>query len=189
MNLRKVLLTAFFSFPMLMVQHIAASADPNVELHRKWVEEKNADGWYPAKSTKGSFSIVSPIPFNDYTITANDPNIGLLTIHGIGSKNNDGYEFGALETERADKGSELDLQPIVENIAKKLDAPLPDIVFQQVGEEKLGFAELRGKNRSVMMRISSTPHSIFNVMCDFPTIQENTAKDLCAEYISSFRID
>jgi len=44
----------------------SATAEPKVEMHRLGVNVDDGSGWYPAVSTKGSFSILMPIPFNDF---------------------------------------------------------------------------------------------------------------------------
>ncbi|NTF32903.1 hypothetical protein [Rhizobium skierniewicense] len=153
------------------------------------MEIQDAEGWYPAKSTKGHFFIKSPIPFNDYTITTIDENIGALVIHGIGSKSTDGYEFGTIETVLTEKMKRPEPQMLVDETAKKMKASSPQVSIEDRDNERVSFAELHGSTRTVMMRLSSTSRSFFTVMCDFPKEQNQTGKDICTEYLGSFRID
>lgn len=165
-----------------------ATAEPRLELHRKWVEEKDTDGLYPAVSTKGHFSIVSPIPFNDYTIIADDPNVGQLVLHGLGSKSTDGYEFGAIETEMNDKTESPDISALIDGVAKKFGEDISPFKIEKMGDEEFAFAEIIGAQRSAFARVSKTSRSTFAVVCEYPTEQRDTAKDLCSDYLSSFRL-
>lgn len=182
-------LTIFFQTVVFLVHAVSANAEPQLVLHRKWVETQDADGWYPAKSTKGHFFIKSPIPFNDYTITTVDENIGTLVIHGVGSKSTDGYEFGALETVLTEKSNPPNLQLLVDAVAKKLKTASPNVSFHEKEGKIFGFAEVSGSNRTIIMRLSLIQKRLFNVMCDFPTEQGQTGRDICKQYIESFRTE
>jgi len=166
----------------------ASAAEPRVELHRKWVEEKDAEGFYPATSTKGHFSILSPIPFNDYTIIADDPNVGQLVLHGLGSKSTDGYEFGAIETEMNERTKSPDLIALVHDTAAKLGGTVPPLKVEKSGDEEFVFAAVAGPSRSAFMRVSKTPRSVFTIACEYPTDQREIAEDLCGGYLASFRL-
>ncbi|MDZ4834035.1 MAG: hypothetical protein SGJ27_09690, partial [Candidatus Melainabacteria bacterium] len=43
-------------------------AEPQMEMHRVQATTKDSSGWYLAASTHGSFSVLLPIPFNDFTV-------------------------------------------------------------------------------------------------------------------------
>lgn len=47
-----------------------AHARPKLEMHRVGVSADDGSGWHLAVSSKGSFSIRLPIPFNDFTTRA-----------------------------------------------------------------------------------------------------------------------
>lgn len=100
----------------------AVAAAPKLQMHRQMVQQKDANGLYPAQSTRGHFSVISPIPFNDYTITTEDPNIGTLTMHGIGSKSVDDMEFGTIETVRTARQKDLNLRDFITRTATNLGA-------------------------------------------------------------------
>jgi len=166
----------------------AFATQPKLEMHRQMVQQKNAEGLYPAASTRGHFSIISPVPFNDYTITTEDPNIGTLTMHGIGSKSIYDMEFGTIETVRTARQKDLDLRDFISRTAANLGATAPAIVVKQEGPEEVARAAFEGTSRAIVMRLSKTAGSVFNVMCDYPVKAETTARQMCDNYVSSFRL-
>ena len=44
-----------------------AAAQPTLVMHRQMAGEADADGWYPARSTRGGFSVRLPAQFNDFS--------------------------------------------------------------------------------------------------------------------------
>ena len=65
--------------PLLLVTLPGVTAraqQPKLEMHRAGVDSKDPSGWHLAVSTKGSFSVRMPIPFNDFTVRSTDPKTG-----------------------------------------------------------------------------------------------------------------
>lgn len=166
----------------------AEAPKPQVEMHRTQAGEKDASGWYPAKPTKGHFSVLSPIPFNDYTIVTEDPNIGVLTLHGVGSKSADGMEFGAIETVRTARQKDVDLRDLIGRVARKQGATAPDVRIETIGREEVARTEFEGRSRGVVMRVSKTDAGLFNVICEYPEAIAEAAKPTCRDYVDSFRV-
>ena len=79
---------------LALIISTSATAEPKLEMHRVGVNVDDGSGWYLAVSTKGSFSILLPIPFNDFT-TRDDAG---TDVHGIGGKSSEGIKFTAVET-------------------------------------------------------------------------------------------
>jgi hypothetical protein len=81
--------------PLLaLIVSTSATAEPKLEMHRVGVNVDDGSGWYPAVSTKGSFSILLPIPFNDFT--TRDPGTDEVS-HVVGGKSSEGIKFTAVE--------------------------------------------------------------------------------------------
>jgi hypothetical protein len=74
---------------------MADAQQPKLEMHRAGVSADDGSGWHPAVSTKGSFAIRSPIPFNDFT--THDTNTGEMS-HVVGGKSSEGIKFMAVES-------------------------------------------------------------------------------------------
>ncbi|XIA62607.1 hypothetical protein ACFIOY_24210 [Bradyrhizobium sp. TZ2] len=77
-----------------LIVSTSATAAPKLEMHRVGVNVDDGSGWYLAVSTKGSFSILLPIPFNDFTTL--DPSTGEVS-HVVGGKSSEGIKFTAVE--------------------------------------------------------------------------------------------
>ena len=68
-----------------------------MEMHRVQATTKDPSGWYLAASTHGSFSVLIPIPFNDFTVTDDDPKVGSVKTYTVGAKSAEGIKFSATE--------------------------------------------------------------------------------------------
>jgi hypothetical protein len=77
-----------------------ANAASKQEMHRIGAKADDGSGWHVAVSTKGSFSALLPIPFNDFTIS--DEAKG-ETIHVVGGKSSEGIKFSVVEIASAAK--------------------------------------------------------------------------------------
>ena len=69
----KILFTLMVLF--VAIPTIAVGTEPPVKMYRYQVSVKDESGWYPAISTGGSFKAIMPLPFNDFSIKAKDPNV------------------------------------------------------------------------------------------------------------------
>jgi hypothetical protein len=72
----------------------ARAQQPKLEMHRVGVNADDGSGWHQAVSTKGTFSVRVPIPFNDFT--THDAATGEVS-HVIGGKSSEGIKFMAVE--------------------------------------------------------------------------------------------
>ena len=79
---------------LTLIVSTSATAEPKLEMHRVGVNADDGSGWYPAVSSKGSFSILLPIPFNDFT--TRDPGTDEVS-HVVGGKSSEGIKFTAVE--------------------------------------------------------------------------------------------
>jgi hypothetical protein len=87
-HLRIVLIAVTVVWPAI------ASAQPKLEMHRVGAKADDGSGWHLAVSSKGSFSVLLPIPFNDFT--TNDAATGETT-YVVGAKSSEGIKFSAVE--------------------------------------------------------------------------------------------
>src|SRR5262245_43916523 len=83
---------------LLCIPRLICAAEPKMEMHRMQATTKDPSGWYLAASTHGTFSVLIPIPFNDFTVTDDDPKFGKIKTHIVGSKSSEGIKFSATET-------------------------------------------------------------------------------------------
>ncbi len=73
------------------------SQKPHAKVHRTQAAVKDKSGWYFAKSTEGHFSVLLPLPFNDFTMYAKDTAKKEIKSYIVGCKGEDGIEFGVVE--------------------------------------------------------------------------------------------
>ena len=69
-------------------------AEPGIQMHRVQVNEKDSNGWYPARSTNGRFSVLLPLPFNDFSVPG-DGSSEVLRSEVVGGKSTEGIKFFA----------------------------------------------------------------------------------------------
>jgi hypothetical protein len=79
---------------LALIVSTSAAAESKLEMHRVGVNVDDGSGWYSAVSTMGSFSILPPIPFNDFT--TRDPGTDEVS-HVVGGKSFEGIKFTAVE--------------------------------------------------------------------------------------------
>jgi len=82
-----------------------AASQPSLVMHRQLAGEAGADGWYPARSTKGGFSVRLPAQFNDFSIPASRQDNGhVAELDVVGTKIQDIGKFTATCIRYLDKG-------------------------------------------------------------------------------------
>ena len=110
-----------FVIVLFCLVSVAQSGSP-VVIHRVQDTTKDKSGLYFGKSTEGNFSVLLPIPFNDFTIEGAE-----VDIYSIGSKSQEGIKFSVTEIENRNKKFDLneflrmfdDPGDTVENIKEK----------------------------------------------------------------------
>jgi hypothetical protein len=133
---------------------------PKPEMHRVGVNVGDGSGWYLAKSTKGSFSVRLPIPFNDFTTY--DPGTGSAS-HVVGGKSTEGVKFAAVEAPITTATADLESIPKsfssnpsnkVSNIARNTRDGVDTLSFAVDGPSSGGyFRYIRTKERTYMLTI------------------------------------
>jgi len=101
----------------------AAEAQPKLEMHRVGVSADDGSGWHLAVSSKGSFSVRLPIPFNDFS--THDPTTGEVS-HVVGGKSSEGIKFSVVETPASGK-TPMDLAEIPKSLASNPANKVSDV--------------------------------------------------------------
>ena len=167
---------------------ILAWAEPQMEMHRVQATTKDPSGWYLAASTHGSFSVLIPIPFNDFTVTDDDPKVGKIKTHTVGAKSAEGIKFSATETPIIEGRSPTNLAALprqfrkpgqtVSDIDTSLFAGYPSVSFS-----------VKGPSSGAYMRHVKTPKSLILVILEYPTDQAKGAEGLRSVFLSSLKIN
>jgi len=107
---------------LLLTATPAPAQQPKLEMHRAGISNDDGSGWHLATSSKGSFSISLPIPFNDFTTHAATGE----TSHVIGAKSAEGIKYSATELPITAK-TPSDLQAIAKSFAATAGNKVSDL--------------------------------------------------------------
>lgn len=95
---------------ILWITVVYAQYPKGLTMHRQYVQVKDKKtGWYVGKSTEGKYSVLMPIPFNDFTVSIKGKNGDTLKTYGLGTKTDEGYKFSASKIVTAKKINLYDL--------------------------------------------------------------------------------
>ena len=159
-----------------------------MEMHRLQATTKDPSGWYIAASTHGSFSILIPIPFNDFTVTDNDPKLGKIKAHTVGAKSAEGIKFSATETPIIEGRSPTNLAAFPEQF-RKAGQTVSDIDTSLfAGYPSVSFS-VKGASSGAYIRHVKTPKSFILVILEYPMDQAKTADRFRSRFLSSLKIN
>src|SRR5262245_37181437 len=166
MPLLALRLLAYGAALTIIVGGAAAQAQqPKLEMHRAGVSVDDGSGWYPAVSTKGSFSVRLPIPFNDFTI-ALDPSTGEVS-HVVGGKSSEGIKFSAVEVPVSAK-TPTDLATIPKTFSADPANKVSDVSrATKDGMDTLSFS-VTGPASSAQVRYIRTTGALYTLTIEYP---------------------
>jgi hypothetical protein len=145
--------------------------DPNTEVHRLQDTTLDESGWYYAKSTKGNFSVLMPIPFNDYSVNVNDYETYYVT-----GESEEGVTFTVLQTQNLnDKPANL------QEIISKLDKPATPVShvehYSLNNYTAVNFYQ-KSFSTAAYGKYALHGNSIYTLMIEFPYSQEELVKSI-----------
>jgi hypothetical protein len=165
---------------------VARAQQPKVEMHRAGVDSKDPSGWHLAVSTKGSFSIRMPIPFNDFTVRSIDPKTGEEVTHVIGGKSTEGIKLSVVEMPASAK-SAPSLDKILADFSAKPGSKVSDV--QRVGKgdvDTLSFS-VGGAQTSAHVRYIKTKSATYSLIVEFPNAHRDDVAGVREEFFGSFK--
>lgn len=162
----------------------SATAEPKLEMHRVGSNADDGSGWYPAVSTKGSFSVLMPIPFNDFTTRdsgANDVS------HVIGGKSSEGIKFSVVEVPVTAK-TPADLATIPKSFSSNAANRVSDVSRTTKGDvDSLSFS-VTSAATAAHFRYIRMKDTLYLLTIEYP----NAYRDLVAErkdkFFASFKV-
>lgn len=78
----------------VLSQSAATQIVPGMTIHRNHAGVKDASGWYPAKSTNGSFGVRMPVQFVDFSSAGGEEDV--TGTWAVGAKTSEGIKFLAM---------------------------------------------------------------------------------------------
>jgi len=161
---------------------MALAQQPKLEMHRTAVSADDGSGWHLAVSTKGSFSVRMPIPFNDFTVV--DPSTGEAT-HAIGGTSSERIKFMAAEMPVTPR-TPADLGTIPQSFSSNKANTVSDISRQtKDGVETLSFS-IAGPASSAHFRYIKMKSALYMLSIEFPKEQSATVATIKDEFFGSF---
>jgi hypothetical protein len=157
---------------------------PDGEMHRLQATTPAGSGWYLAKSTHGSFSVQLPVPFNDFTMSGNDPKLGALKTYCVGAQMANGIKFSATEIPMVPGMTSPDLNRLPATLGDN-DKKVFDVVNASVaGWPAISFS-VEGSGSGGFMRYVKTKSSLFVMILEYPRIQQLSASQLKSRFLDS----
>lgn len=174
--------------PPFVLLFIASWADaPQIQMHRLQATTKDASGSYLATSTQGSFSVLIPIPFNDFTVIVDDPKFGKVKTHSIGAKTAEGIKFAATELPLLDGRSPTKLSALADQF-KKPGQTVSDIDTSPFADYPSVSFSVKDESSGAYLRYVKTPKNLVMVILEYPIDQAKTADGIQAAFLSSLKI-
>jgi hypothetical protein len=163
----------------------ARAQQPKLEMHRAGVDSKDPSGWHLAVSTKGSFSVRMPIPFNDFTVRSTDPKTGEEVTHAIGGKSTEGIKLSAVEMPASAK-SAPSLDKILADFSAKPGNKVSDVQRAKGDVDTLSFS-VSGAQTSAHVRYIKTKSATYALTIEFPNAHRDDATAVREEFFGSFK--
>jgi len=161
-----------------------AQAQPKLEMHRAGVSADDGSGWHLAVSSKGSFSIRLPIPFNDFTIL--DPSTGEMT-YAVGGKSSEGIKFSAAELPVAGKKPK-DLATILESFSSNPANKVSD-VSRNTGNDADVLSFSVGNATSIAhIRYVQTKRALYTLIIECPSAYRDLVAGNKDKFFESFKL-
>jgi hypothetical protein len=181
------LFAPFLSPALVMLPAIAARAQqPKLEMHRAGVVSQDPSGWHLAVSTKGSFSVRMPIPFNDFTVRSSDPKTGEEVTHVIGGKSTEGIKLSAVELPTSAK-SAPSLEKILAEFSAKPGTKVSDVQRAAKSDvDTLSFS-VSGAQTGAHVRYIKTKSATYSLTVEFPNAHRNDVAEVREEFFGSFK--
>jgi hypothetical protein len=150
-------------------------------MHRTGVVSQDPSGWHLAVSSKGSFSVRMPIPFNDFTVRSTEE----LT-HVIGGKSSEGIRVSATEMPASAK-SAPSLDKILATFSSKPGNKVTDVQRAAKGDvDTLSFS-VSGAQTSAHIRYIKTKTATYVLTIEFPNAHRNDVAGIQEEFFGSFK--
>ena len=169
---------------ILFASAIAQAQQPTLEMHRTGVNADDGTGWHPAVSTKGSFSIHVPIPFNDFT--ARDASTGEAS-HAIGGKSSEGIKYVATELPIIAK-TPNDLAAIPKTFSSNPANKVSDVSRQTKDNvDTLSFS-VTSPASGAHFRYIRTKSALYMLTIEFPNEHREVATATKDRFFGSFKL-
>lgn len=180
-------MTSLRPFLVAALLSCTLQAAPKVEMHRQQATTADVSGWYLAAATKGSFSVLIPLPFNDFSVADDDPTAGGVTIYTVGAKSAEGIKFSATESPIVEGKSITDLAALPKQYEKPGQTVADIDSAAYAGHPSIAFS-VKGPATGAYVRCVKTPKSVIVLILEFPNGHAKAADEFKTTFLSSLKI-
>lgn len=170
---------------IILFVHGKVFADNGIKMHRTQARERASSGWYLANSTNGRFSVLLPLPFNDFSVPGNGKT-GVSRIEVVGTKSGEGIKFIA---NRIFYEKEKLIKHYFANFAEGKVFPEARRRMIKVKNYPAVDIAISNSNSGSMQRAIMTTDSIILLIVEWPNEYEKTARALADNFLTSINID
>jgi hypothetical protein len=169
---------------ILVAASTVALAQPKLEMHRAGVSADDGSGWHLAVSSKGSFSVRLPIPFNDFTIV--DPGTGETT-YVVGGKSSEGIKFSVAELPA--RGSKpKDMATILESFSSKPANKVSDVSRNSGNDADVLSFSVVNATSTAHIRYIQTKGSLYTLTIECPAAYRDLVAANKDKFFESFKL-
>ena len=161
-----------------------AAAQPKLEMHRAGVSADDGSGWHLAVSSKGSFSVLLPIPFNDFT--TRDAATGEAT-YVVGGKSSEGIKFVAVELAPGAKALP-DLASIPKTLAATAGNKVSDVKRSTKGDADVLTLTVSNASATLYMRCIQINGVRYTLTTEFPNAYAELVAANKDKFFESFKL-
>jgi len=165
-----------------------AWAERQMEMHRVQATTKDSSGWYLAASTHGTFSVLLPIPFDDFTVTDDHPRFGTIKTYIVGAKGAEGIKFSVIETTIIEGVSPTNVAAMTQQFSKPGQKVSDIDTSLFAGYPSVAFS-VTSPSRGAYIRNVRTPKSLILLLLEYPNDQAKAAEGFRSTFLSSLKIN
>jgi hypothetical protein len=177
-------LAGFALIAIALVLPGIAEAQPKLEMHRVGASTDDGSGWHLAVSSKGSFSVLLPIPFNDFT--TQDAATGETT-YVVGGKSTEGIKFVAAELAPGAKPP-ADLASIPKSLASNPANKVSDVKRSTNGDADILTLTVAGAATGLYMRCVQIGGVRYTLTIEFPNAHRELVAANKDKFFESFKL-
>jgi hypothetical protein len=178
------LLASVLSLALIVSTSASATAEPKLEMHRVGVNVDDGSGWYPAVSTKGSFSILLPIPFNDFM--TRDPGTDEVS-HVVGGKSSEGIKFSAVELQATAK-TPVDLAAIPKSFLSNPANKVSDVSRNTKDDVDSLFFSVANSATTAHFRYIRMKGTLYIPTIEYPNAYRDVVAEKKDKFFGSFKL-
>tara|TARA_R110001583_G_scaffold98012_1_gene242889 strand:- start:1540 stop:2133 length:594 start_codon:yes stop_codon:yes gene_type:complete len=168
---------------LIPVSHLLA--ETGIQMHRTLVSETDASGWYPAVSTYGEFSVLLPLPFNDFSVPR-DGDSDVLRFDAVSGKSIEGIKFVVMRSFY--ENNEI-AKNYFSNSTDGKTFPNSEPMLTQYQTYDAVDTEVRRNLTSFFHRAIQVDNSIVSLIVEWPNEYESSIKPLAARFLDSLVIN